>query len=93
LRDVTVTFRLPGAAAVKAVIRDISRTGIALRHAGSIAVGRDLEVDLPDAGGPVTGRVIRAADGLVVITFSETPSMLARLDRALANLSGRRDAA
>ena len=41
----------------------------------------------------MTGRVIRAADGLVVITFSETPSMLARLDRALANLSGRRDAA
>jgi methyl-accepting chemotaxis protein len=91
--DVTVTFRLPGAAAAKAVIRDISRTAIALRHPGSIAVGRDLEVDLPDAGGPVTGRVIRAADGVVVITFSETPSMLARLDRALASLAGRRDAA
>ena len=28
--DVTVTFRLPGAAAAKAVIRDISRTAIAL---------------------------------------------------------------
>ena len=91
--NVTVTFRLPGAAAAKAVIRDISRTAIALRHAGSIAVGRDLEVDLPDAGGPVTGRVIRATDGVVVITFSETPSMPARLDRALASLSARRDAA
>jgi hypothetical protein len=90
---VTVTFRLPGAVAAKAVIRDISRAGIALRYSGSATGGRDVEVDLPDAGGPVTGRIIRVVDGVMAITFSDTPAMLTRIDRALASLSARREAA
>jgi methyl-accepting chemotaxis protein len=92
-QNVAVTFRLPGAAAAKAVIRDISRTGIALCYSGAITVGRDVEVDLPDAGGPVTGRVTRAVDGIIAVAFSEAPSMLGRVDRALASLSGGREAA
>jgi methyl-accepting chemotaxis protein len=92
-KGVTAMLRLPGAAPAKAVIQDISRSGIALRHGGTISVGRDVEVDLPDAGGPVTGRVIRAADGAVALAFSDDAAILARIDRALAKLSGVRQAA
>jgi len=49
--------------------------------------------DLPDAGGPLAGRVIRCADGVVAIAFVETPAMLAPVDRALASLTGERKAA
>jgi hypothetical protein len=80
-------MRLPCAEAARAVIQDISRNGIALRHSGSVVVGRDVELDLPDAGGPVTGRIVRAADGIVAIAFSQEPAMLARIDRTLASLS------
>ena len=89
----TATLRLPGIAPAKAVITDISRSGIALRHCGQLAVGQDVEVDLTDAGGPITGRVIRAVDGAVAIAFNDAPSMLGRIDRALASLSARREAA
>jgi ABC-type transporter Mla subunit MlaD len=90
---VSATLTIPGTAPVKAVIHDLSRTGIALRHCDPVQVGRDVEVELPDAGGSITGRVIRSADGLVAIAFSEAPAMLARIDKALAGLSLAREAA
>ena len=80
-------------APVKAAIQDISRNGIALRHDGSVAIGSNLEIDLPDAGGPVTGRAIRSTGGVVAITLNEDPTTLARIDRALVSLSGARRAA
>jgi methyl-accepting chemotaxis protein len=84
---VTATLRAPGMAPIKAVIHDFSRTGVALRHGGPVAAGKDVEIDLPDAGGSVTGRVVRAADGLVAIAFSEDSSMVARIERSLMSLS------
>jgi methyl-accepting chemotaxis protein len=86
-KGVAATLRLPGATPAKAVIQDISRSGVALRHSGTVAVGRDVEVDLPDAGGSVTGRVTRAAGGVIALDFSEEPSVLARIDRVLLSLS------
>jgi methyl-accepting chemotaxis protein len=90
---VSATLRIPGTAAAKAVVHDLSRSGAALRYATPVPVGRDVEVDLPDAGGPVSGRVVRSGDGIVAIAFGEAPSMLARIDKALASLSAHRDAA
>jgi methyl-accepting chemotaxis protein len=92
-KGVTATLRVVGSAPVKAVIQDFSRSGIGLRHRGAVPVGRDVEIDLPDAGGPVTGRVIRAEGGIVAIGFSQEPVMLDRVDRALASLSADRKAA
>ncbi|HEY1413983.1 MAG TPA: PilZ domain-containing protein, partial [Rhodopila sp.] len=91
--NVTATLRVPGAAPAKAFVRDISRSGIALRHDGPVAAGREVEIDLPDAGGAVSGRVIRAEGGILAITFNDAPAMLVRIDRALANLSSSREAA
>jgi methyl-accepting chemotaxis protein len=76
----TATLTIAGAAPVKAAIHDLS-------------VGQDVQVDLPDAGGPVAGRISRAADGVVAIAFSESPAMLVRVDRVLANLAVARNAA
>ena len=90
---VAATLRLPGKTAMKATISDLSRGGVALRHSGAVEVGWDAEVDLPEAGGPVTGRVVRVERGLVSISFSDTPAMLVRVDRSLASLSAARKAA
>ncbi|HEY0185367.1 MAG TPA: methyl-accepting chemotaxis protein [Rhodopila sp.] len=92
-KGLSATMRLAGAPAVTALIQDLSRGGMALRHAGTIAVGREVEVDLPDAGGPVTGHVSRSADGVVAIAFNEDKATLGRVDRALASLSAVRTAA
>jgi methyl-accepting chemotaxis protein len=90
---VTAILRLPGKPGAKVIIGDLSRGGVALRHSGAAEVGWDAEVDLPEAGGPVTGRVVRVERGVVSISFSDTSAMLARVDRSLASLSAARKAA
>jgi hypothetical protein len=55
--------------AVKLVIGDLSPGGVGLRHGGAMEVGQDAEVDLPEADGPVTGRVIRVERGIVSIAL------------------------
>jgi methyl-accepting chemotaxis protein len=90
---VTAILRLPGKPAAKVIIGDLSRGGVALRHSGAVEVGWDAEVDLPEAGGPVTGRIVRVERGAVSIAFSDTPATLARVDRSLASLSEARKAA
>ncbi len=83
---VTAMLRLPGAAATKVVVDGLSETGVGLRLGDAMPLGREAEVELPGAGGPVTGRVIRAEHGVVGITRD-------RANRALAGLSAARDAA
>ena len=93
-KGVSATLRLSGMKPVTTIIHDISKSGVALSHGGAATVGQTVEVDLPDAGGPVTGRVARVVgDGVIAISFNEEPSMLARVDRTLASLSGTRKAA
>ncbi len=91
---VTAMLRLTGKPAVKLVIGDLSRGGVGLRQDGAVEeVGKPAEVDLPEAGGPVTGRVIRVERGMISIVFGDDPATLARVDRALASLSSARKAA
>ena len=54
---VTAMLRLPGAAATKVVVDGLSETGVGLRLGDAMPLGREAEVELPGAGGPVTGRV------------------------------------
>ena len=84
---VTVTLRVPGTASATTTIHDLSRAGIAVRYSGAVEVGQDVEVELPDSAGAVTGRVIRATLGVLAIHFSEQPIMLARADKAFASMS------
>jgi methyl-accepting chemotaxis protein len=92
-KGVIATLFVPGSAPVKAAIQDLSHNGVALRHSGTIAVGRDVEVDFPEAGGKAAGRVSRVADGVVAIHFNEDKATRERIDRALASLSDARKVA
>jgi len=83
----SATIRRPGSPDIKAVVKDLSRSGVALRHAGSLGVGQSVEVDLPGAGGPVAANVVREKDGIAALNFDEDPVMLSRIDRALSSLS------
>jgi methyl-accepting chemotaxis protein len=81
------TLRLPGAPPIGVAIHDLSCSGVALVHQAVIADGARVEIDLPDAGGPVTGRVVRNADGLLALSFIEDASTAERVQRALARLT------
>ena len=91
---VVATLRLAGAAPVQAVIHDLSRSGIALRHRGA---GRRSDrmcrsiCRTPAASWPAASSAPPTAS--LRIAFSETPAMLARVDRVLASLSASREAA
>ncbi len=84
---VMATVRRPGGSGVKAVVKDLSRSGMALRQAGGFAPGQELEIDLEGADGPVPGWATRVEHDVVGIEFRADPAALARIDRALAALS------
>jgi methyl-accepting chemotaxis protein len=90
---VCAKIRRPGNAATTAVIKDLSRTGVALRLAGGFGIGEELEIDLPDADGPVTGCIARQEANIIGIQFRTDPVMLARIDRSLSSLATRESAA
>ena len=92
-RDIGATLRIPGQASMRVIIKDLSASGAALHYPGVLAVGGEVEIDLPYAGGSVTGLVVRAEGGVVAIAFREEPAMRGRVDRALATLSREQVAA
>jgi methyl-accepting chemotaxis protein len=92
-RGITAMLRLPNAVPVRAAIQNLSRNGIALTHTASIAEGSEVEIDLPDAGGPIKGCVVRAAGGVIGINFNQDNATLARIDRVLAALADTKAAA
>jgi methyl-accepting chemotaxis protein len=89
---VTAMLRVPGRDAVRMTVRDLSRGGVALLG-GSVSVGTQVEIELPDAGGGVQGQVARAEGGIVAVQFRDDAAVRARVDRALAALSASRVAA
>ncbi len=90
---IVAMVRPPGSAAITAAIRDLSHTDVALQHSGSFPVGQDLEIDLPEAAGPVMGRVVSHEGGILAIQFRDDAVMLARIGRALSSLALRQTAA
>jgi hypothetical protein len=58
-----------------------------------LAAGTAVDVELPDAGGVVTGRVVRARSGVVAVVFHQDPAARARVDRAVDAPAGARRAA
>jgi methyl-accepting chemotaxis protein len=78
-------LQVPGQTPVRAVVKDISRSGVGL-ICNPIVVGVQVEVELPGAGGYVQGRVVRSEDGTVAIEFGSEPAIAARVDRVLKEL-------
>jgi methyl-accepting chemotaxis protein len=82
-----VTLRFDGQPAVAVSVEDISCGGMAVRHDGQYATGRDLAIDLP-GGGSIRGRVVRCVGGVVGLAFRQDNATLERIGRVL-ELVGR----
>jgi methyl-accepting chemotaxis protein len=78
----TATLALRGGSEVQAVVKDISRGGVALTSETTAASGAEAQVGLP-GGASVAGRIVRCENGLVTVAFRQDAASLATLDRAL----------
>jgi len=85
----TATLRVPGREAMRVVIANLSRGGVALRTDWWTQTGAEVEVDLPGSGGAVTARAARTSDGLLALAFRQDQAMLRRVDAALEQLAAK----
>jgi methyl-accepting chemotaxis protein len=90
---VMVGVQTKGRSATRLTLHDISRGGAALVSDWTLAPGTPIELELPQADGPVPARVVRCDGGALAVVFSSEPHALVRIDRALAALTQRRRAA
>ncbi|HEY1936257.1 MAG TPA: methyl-accepting chemotaxis protein [Acetobacteraceae bacterium] len=88
-----VVLRTAGHDAARVALEDVSRGGAAVRCDWVLPVGTEASLDLPQAGGAVSGRVVRAAGGLLALVFRQDAESSARVDRAIAALQQARAAA
>jgi methyl-accepting chemotaxis protein len=84
----TVSLTIRGSSTVQAVVRDISRGGIALTCRTAAPSGTGTQVSLP-TGATVSGRIVRYENETVTIAFRQDAASLAALDRALAVVKQR----
>ncbi|HEX3405249.1 MAG TPA: methyl-accepting chemotaxis protein [Acetobacteraceae bacterium] len=73
----------------KATLEEFSRGGAALTCDSNMVAGTMVEIDLPNAGGAVTGRVVRSNGHDTALIFSSDPANLSRIDRALDSLASQ----
>jgi methyl-accepting chemotaxis protein len=85
----TATLTMPGFAEVKAILRDISRGGIACMCKKTPPAGTEVKVALP-LGGSVSGRVVRSANGIVSIAFRQDDTSMGLVDQTLDTLKRAR---
>ena len=71
----------------RGVILDISRGGTAIRTDWQPSVGTEVQVELPGAGGAVTGRAVRWQNGMLALAFRQEETMLRRVDQALDRIA------
>ncbi len=79
-------------AAVRVLVQDISRGGIALVSDRTPPAGTPAGVELP-TGETANGRIVRSGDGVITIAFRQDDSTLTMLDRAIADVRQRRRSA
>jgi methyl-accepting chemotaxis protein len=85
--SIHVTLHAPGGQDTTTTLLDLSRGGAALTCKRTLPVGIAIELDLPNAGGPVTAHVIRSDGEEAAVVFANDPTTLSRIDRALATLT------
>ncbi len=89
----TVTVRISGQADKAASLRDISLGGAGVTGAWQVPAGHEVELDLPNGGGAVAGRVVRCDGGVLSIVFHQDDATSDRVGRAIEALSRSRVAA
>jgi methyl-accepting chemotaxis protein len=91
--DVGAALRLAGQNAVQVTVKDLSLGGIALRYSRPVALGTEVSVELPGAGGAMNGRVVRVEGGVLGIEFQDDAAVRSRLERVMQSLMVARQAA
>jgi methyl-accepting chemotaxis protein len=76
-------LRPRGGQELAVVVDDIGRGGIGLQCDLALEPGDEVDVILSCADGPIGGRVARARNGLLGISFAQDPAMIARADRMM----------
>ena len=79
-------LRVPGGAAQRVTIKDISRGGVSLRCDWSADAGTEVQVELPGTDGSLGARTVRSARGELALAFRQDAAMLRRVDQALAHI-------
>jgi methyl-accepting chemotaxis protein len=85
--NLTATLRLPGQSAISVSVQDISSSAVALVCTQTVSVGTDVSIELPDAGGEMTGKVVRADGGTLVIGLGQDATTQSHVDRAIKGLA------
>jgi methyl-accepting chemotaxis protein len=85
----TVTVRVAGLSGTPCELRDLSLTGAAVLGDWQLPSGQEIELDLPNGGNRVSGRVVRCAPGLLAVIFRQDPATASRVSDAIEAL-GRR---
>ncbi len=91
-KGLTATLRASGRTA-EVSVHDIARGGALLGSDWALTAGTPFELELREAGGGVTGRVVRNEGGNLAVVFNLDPAAEARIDRLLDLLAARRSAA
>jgi methyl-accepting chemotaxis protein len=84
-----VTVRTAGRDATRVGLQDISLGGAAVNCDWRLAPGTEIEIELPDAGGFVTARVVRSSDHRLAVVFRQDQATATRVDRVCTALAGR----
>ncbi len=82
-------LHLPGRAALRTEIVDVSRGGVMVRCDWQADAGTEVQIDLPGAGQPVVARVVRSDAGALVLAFRHEEATLRKVDQALAAIAAR----
>jgi len=89
---VSVSLRVRGETPARAVVRDLSRGGIAV-ISRPLPIGCQVEIELPGGSGTVQGEVVRVEGRMVAFRFGEDSATLTRVDQAIRELGAQRAAA
>ena len=81
-----VTVRVDGLRGEPARLNDLSLSGAAVLGEWQLAAGREIELDLPNGGGLVPGRVVRCDAGILAVIFRQDPATADRVGRAIEGL-------
>ena len=81
-----VRLRMPNEREMIAVIRDISRGGIAINRTSGPPAGTEISMGLPGTQDYVSGRVVRCESGVMAVAFRQDETTLRQVDLAMDRL-------
>jgi PilZ domain-containing protein len=79
-------MRAKSGPAINAQLRDISGSGASIVGKWCLLAGEELELDLPNGAGSVSGQVVRCTGGILAWVFRQGPVTLDRVNTAIESI-------